>query len=48
MDLHIAESGNVFLIPEQEYNEAPELGTFYDLTSGTQYQNSPYGVRIFF
>lgn len=48
MDLHIAESGNVYLIPESRFNAAPPLGQTFDLTSGTQYQNSPYGVRIFF
>ena len=47
MDLHIAKSDDVYLIPESEWNSAPD-NVMFDLTSGTEYQDSPYGVRIFF
>lgn len=48
MDLHIAESGSVYIINENTWKQAPELGGVYDLTSGSQYKDSPYGVQIFF
>ncbi|MBR7073008.1 MAG: hypothetical protein IKI33_05240, partial [Eubacterium sp.] len=48
MDLHVAESGNVYMITNHIWDAAPQLGGVYDLTSDSKYEDSPYGVRIFF